>query len=148
MANLVYNEGKKQLLGAFVGAVNLSALKALLVKPTYTADPDHVAVDDGTPNDPKSHELTVGGYARVALTGVVAGKDVGLDFGYLDATDAAFGSLLTGETIGGLVVFLDTGVDTTAIPILFFDLADTPTNGSNITIRWADIAQGALLKAA
>jgi hypothetical protein len=148
MANLVYNEGKKRLLGALVGATNLSALSAMLVKSTYVANADHAAVDDGTADDPKSHELTVGGYARVALAGIANDKDTTGDFGYLDAADAAFGALATGETIGGLVVFYDTGNDTTAVPILFFDLADTPTNGSNITVRWADIAQGALLKAA
>jgi hypothetical protein len=143
--NLVYNEFKKRVLA---GTGSLVGAKVMLVKSSYVANPDHAAIDDGTVDDPKSHELTVGGYARVTLASVTAGKDNSIDIGYVDADDSAFGALATGETIGGAIIFLDTGVDTTAIPALFFDLVDTPTNGSSITIRWADVALGAVLKAA
>lgn len=143
--NLVYNEYKKRVLA---GTGSLVGAKVMLVKSTYVANADHAAIDDGTADDPKSHEITVAGYARLTLASVVAGKDNSIDIGYVDADDSVFGTLATGETVGGAVVFLDTGVDTTAVPALFFDLTDTPTNGSAMTVRWADVALGALLKAA
>lgn len=147
MANVIYNEGKKRILGALAGSVNLSALKGMLVKTTYVANPDHAAIDDGTAADPKSHELVATGYARQSLTGLTTGKDTVTDFGYFDADDVAFGALAAGDTIGGMVVFLDTGLDTTSVPIAFYDTVDTPTNGSAITIQFAAIGSGGVLKA-
>jgi hypothetical protein len=146
MANLVYNEFKKRLLGGTV----VRDFIVMLMRPDYTPDPDTAAIDDGTPGCPHSHELSTGsvsGYQRWGLTNVVAGKDLTADIGYLDADDVAFGALGTGGTIGGAIVYVNTGVDTTNCPAMFYDLADTPTNGSNITLRWAAVAQGGILKA-
>jgi hypothetical protein len=148
MPNLIYNEGKRRLVGAMLGSVDLSALRVLLVKATYVANADQAALDDGTANDASSHELTVAGYARQVLANKTFGADLSADFAYLDADDVVFAALATGETIGGAIVFLHTGNDATAVPLLFFDLVDTPTNGSNITIQWAAIAAGGVMKAA
>jgi hypothetical protein len=146
MANLVYNEYKKRVLSGAQG--NPPGFAVMLVKPDYVADPDTAAIDDGTPGCPKNHELSgVTGYVRFGIVNLVAGKDLTADIGYLDADDVPFGALGTGNTIGGAVVYLNTGVDTTSCPAMFYDLADTPTNGSNITLRWAAVAQGGILKA-
>lgn len=146
MANVVYNEGKRLLILSGWGALTLGVM---LVKPTYVANPDHAALDDGSANDPASHEIVAGGYARQALSGIVVGKDNAADFGYLDADDVPFGSLATGDTVSGIVVFINTGgVDTARVPLMFFDIPDTPTNGSAMTVQWAAVAAGALLKAA
>lgn len=146
MANVVYNEGKKQILNGGID-LDTSTIKVLLVKSTYTANADHAAVDDGTADDPASHEITVSGYSRQTLAGRTVDKDTANDFAYLDANDSVFTALAAGETIGGAVLFKDTGLDTTSIPIAFFDVTDTPTNGSDITIQWAAVASGGVLKA-
>lgn len=146
MANVTYNEGKKIIL---TGGVPLANLKVMLVKSTYAANPDTLALDDGTANDPASHELTVAGYARQALASAAIGKDDSGDFAYVDADDTAFGALAIGETIGGILVFRDTGgVDTARVPLMFFDTPDTPTNGAAITVQWAAVVAGAVLKLA
>lgn len=146
MANVFYNEAKKRILNGTID-LDTSTIKVMLVKSSYAADPDHAAVDDGSAADPQSHELTVSGYARQVLANRTVTKDNSADIGYLDADDVVFTALATGETIGGAVIFLDTGVDTTSIPIAFYDLPDTPTNGSNVTVVWAAVAAGAVIKA-
>src|SRR6185503_1873271 len=145
--NLIYNEAKKQILNGSID-LDTSTLKVMLVKSTYTADADHAAIDDGTGGDPQSHEISVSGYARQALSSRVVDKDNTGDFGYLDAYDTVFASLATGETIGGAITFTDTGVDSTSIPIPPYDLTDTPTNRSTITVQWAAAASGGVIKAA
>jgi hypothetical protein len=147
MANLVYNEAKKQILNGSID-LDTSTIKVMLVKSTYTANADHAAIDDGTADDPKSHELTVSGYARQTLANRSVASDVTNDFAYLDADDTVFTALATGEMIGGAIILKDSGVDTTSIPIAFYDLTDTPTNGSDITVQWNTAANGAVLKAA
>jgi hypothetical protein len=147
MANLVYNKGLEELAKALTD-LDAADLRLMLVKSSYTANKDHLFVDDGSANDPASHELTVGGYARVALASKVVTRDDTNDFAYLDADDVAFGTLAAGETIGGAVLIRHTGTDTTAPLIAFYDLADTPTNGSTITHQWATPANGGVLKLA
>ncbi len=144
----VYNEAKKQALGVFLGPVNLSGLKCMLVDTTYVFNPDLTAIDDGTAADPASHEIATGGYARQTLTGGVVGKDLTGDFGYLDFDDAVFPSLATGATIGGAVIYWPGASDALSIPVSFYDVADTPTNGSSVTIQFASAAAGAAIKAA
>ena len=147
MANGCYNEGKKQI---FNGSIDLdtSTIKVMLVKSTYTFDADHAAVDDGTADDPASHEISVSGYSRQSLAGRTVDKDTSNDFAYLDATDTVFSALASGETIGGAIIFKDSGLDTTSIPIAFYDVTDTATNGSDITIQWAAVGSGGVLKGA
>jgi hypothetical protein len=147
MANGVYNKGLEELAKATTD-LDASDLRLLLVKSSYTFNKDHLTVDDGSANDPASHELTVGGYARQALASEAVTRDDTNDVAYLDADDVPFGALATGETIGGAVLFRHTGTDTTAPLIAFYDLADTPTNGSPITVQWATPANGGVLKLA
>lgn len=146
MANVFYNEAKKRILNGSID-LDTSTLKVMLVNSTYSADPDHAAVDDGSANDPQSHEISVSGYSRQTLASRVVAKDDSGDFGYLDADDVVFSALATGQTIGGAVLFFDSGLDTTSIPIAFYDLPDTPTNGSTVTIAWAAVGSGGVVKA-
>lgn len=147
MANLVYNKGLEELAKALTD-LDGSDLRVLLVQSTYTANKDHLFVDDGSANDPQSHELSVSGYARQALANEAVTRDDTNDFAYMDADDTVFTGLAAGQTIGGAIVFRHTGVDTTAPLIAFYDLPDTPTNGGNITLQWATPANGGVLKLA
>lgn len=149
MATVVYNEAKKQIAN---GGIDLdsSTLKVMLVDPTYVADPDQSAIDDGTAGDAASHEITgAASYVRQDLTGRVVVKDTTNDFSYLDADDTPFGALELGPTIGGALVLKSTGVDTTSIPICFYPIVpNIPTNGANMTVLWASPANGGVMKLA
>lgn len=139
MADLVTN---KCLFELFTGDANLDAadLRCLLIKTSApTVDTNFVA--DIT-------EVAVSGYARQTLTGETVTEDDTNDFAYLDANDATFAGLATGETVLGACVFRHTGNDATAPVYTFHDLTDTPTNGGDIVVQWATPANGGVLKGA
>lgn len=152
MSNFVYNRGKY-----LVGAINLAAsshdLQLMLVTTGYTSDDAHNLVDDGTTSDPKSYEIGVGGYTRQTLANRVVFEDDTNDFAGLDANDCTFSALAAGATIGWAILYRystsggttsDTGMDLLAA----YDVADTPTNGGDITIQWASTSAGGVLKLA
>lgn len=147
MANGVYNKGLEELAQATTDLQGAD-LRLMLVKSSYTFNKDHLTVDDGSANDPASHEVTVSGYARQALANEVVTRDDTNDFTYLDADDVVFTALAAGETIGGAVLFRHTGADGTAPLIAFYDLVDTATNGGNVTVQWNTPANGGVLKLA
>jgi hypothetical protein len=144
MANGVYNRGK--FLVATAG-VNLSTadLRVLLVKSTYTFDPDHNFVADVVAG---ALEISAAGYARQALTSKTVVEDDANDFAYLDADDPNFGSIAAGQTVGGMVLFIHTGSDATAQLIAYYDLVDTLTNGLALSVAFAAVALGGVLKLA
>ena len=149
MANFIYNRGK-----FLVGSVNLAAtsfdLQLMLVTTGYTSDDAHNLVDDGTTNDPKSYEISVGGYSRQTLASRTVFEDDGNDFAGLDATDATFSSLAAGATIGWAILYRYSSASTTSDTgqdlIAAYDVTDTPTNGGDITIQWASTSAGGVLK--
>jgi hypothetical protein len=148
MANGVYNKAKAEIAKNTID-LDGSTLKVMLVKSTYTFDPDHDFVDNGGANDPIDHEISVSGYSRQTLTTKVVTQDNTNDFAYLDADDTVFSALASGQTVGGAVLYRDAGGADSANPcIAFYDLTDTPTNGGNITVQWAAAASGAVLKLA
>lgn len=147
MANLVYNRGKEAIAKGEID-LDTSDLRVMLVKSTYVENADHLTVDDGSANDPASHEITVAGYARGALAGKVVTRDDTNDFAYLDGTDQLFAALAAGETIGGAVLYRHSGVDSGNILLSYYDLANTPTNGGDVTVQWATPANGGVLKLA
>lgn len=143
MANLVTNKCKYEL---FTGDANLDAadMRVLLLKsgtPLQTTN----FVSDLTP---ASNEVTVSGYARYTLTSESVTEDDTNHFAYLDAEDAAFGALTTGETITWAILFRHTGSDATAPVYGCYDVADTPTNGGTVTVVWNTPANGGVLKGA
>lgn len=139
MANLVYNRGIFEVMN--LGALSTADLRVMLVQSTYTENKDHNVVADVV-----AHELSVAGYARVALTTKTLTEDDTNDFAYLDADDVAFGALTAGQTIGGAVLFRHTGSDATAPVIAYYDLINTPTNGGTFTVQWNTPANGGVLK--
>ena len=144
--NLVYNKGLEEL-GKATTDLDGSSLKVLLVQTTYTANKDHLFVDNADADDPASHEVSVGGYARQALANKVVTRDDTTDMAYLDADDTIFTTLATGQTVGGAVLFRDAGGADTANPLIaFYDTTDTPTNGGNMTVTWNTPANGGVLK--
>ncbi len=150
MANGVFNRGYYN-----VGKYDLTAitLKAMLVTTGFVFNPDLDFVDDGTANDPASFEISAAGYSRQTLGSVTLNEDDTNDFSYLDCADPSFGSLASGQTVGGMVVFRysssggttsDTGQDI----ISYYTLTATPTNGGAIGVTIASSSAGGLLKIA
>lgn len=139
--NLVTNKLSFRL---FSGAVNLDTadLRLLLLKsggPTATTN----VVADLTPG---TNELTVAGYARQTLANTIITEDDTNNFAYLDADDTVFTGLATGETITWAVLFEFITNDAGSFVYAGYDVTDTPTNGSNVTIQWATPANGGVLK--
>ena len=148
MANGVYNRGKFLLAGAGLD-LDTADLRLMLVNATYTFDNNHNFIDNAGAGDPIDHEISVGGYARQALTTKTITEDDTNDFAYLDADDAVFTALVAGQTIGGAILFDNAGgADTARAVIAFYDLVDTATNGGNVTVQWATPANGGVLKLA
>ena len=139
MADLVTNKGKFEF---FTGDANLDAadLRYCLIKTTIPT------VDANFRSDVT--ELTVAGYGVQTLVGETVTEDDTNDFAYLDATDPVFTALAAGETIifGGLYRHVTVAADSPLYAC--HDVADTATNGGNVTIQFATPANGGVLKGA
>jgi hypothetical protein len=149
MAATVFNRGKKLIADAFVA--NTTGLMMMLVTTGYTYSNDHDTVDDGTTNDPKSYEISVGGYSRQALAGDSAFEDDSNDFAGLDHANVTFSALVAGATVGSAILYRystsggttsDTGQDLVSA----YAVTATPTNGGDIVIAIASTSDGALIK--
>lgn len=139
MANALYNRGKYLI---FTNAISASTdLRVLLVKSSYTFAATHNTVADVV-----ADEITASGYARAPLTNETVTEDDANGFAYLDADDTLMGSIATGQTIGGAILYKYNASDSSADLVAFYDLSDTPTNGAAITVQWAAPASGGVLK--
>lgn len=129
MASIVYNKGAYLALTASLN-FGSDTIKALLVQSSYTPNKDHNFVSDIV-----ASEISVSGYSRQTLATKTVTEDDTNDRVVFDADNPSFGSLAAGQTIGGVVIFKDTGSDATS-PLLFFnDTADTATNGNTVTFQ-------------
>lgn len=115
----------------------------MLVDSSYTGDVDNDWVDDGTASDPQSKEIAVTGYTigfsgtgRKTLAGKTITTDDTNDVAIMDANDVTWTALGTGATIGAAILYKRGSADTDSQLIAKFDLTDTPTNGSDVTIQW------------
>lgn len=145
MANLVYNRGKKIILDSTCDLV-ADTIKAMLVNSTYSPNADDNFIDTGGASDPVDARLT--GTTDQTLAGKSVTEDDTNDFSYFDANDVVFTAVTTGQTAVGVVLYKDTGTPTTSPLLAYFDITDTPTNGGDITIAWATVANGGVLKLA
>lgn len=128
MANGLYANGKQRLLGHATEGIDLinDNLKAVLVDTaTYTVD---LANHDYLSDIPSGE--------RVATSANLTGKTT--TGGVFDAADVTFSSV-TGDSVEAIVIYKDTGTDTTSPLIAYIDTATglpiTPS-GVNITIAW------------
>lgn len=125
MANALYGKGREGFLD---GDIDWAAnnIKCILVDTAdYTVSIDvHDFLDD------------VPVVARVATSANFAGKTSAL--GVADANDVVF-TAVSGDQSEALVIFQDTGIETTSRLIAYIDTATglpiTP-NGGNITVSW------------
>lgn len=102
----------------------------MLVNSAYAHNPDQNFVSDIVANE-------VAGATRQTLGAKTITEDDANDRAVFDGGDVTFTAVPGGATVGGAVVFKDTGADATSQLISFGDTADTATNGSDIIITWA-----------
>lgn len=128
MANGLYAAGKERILGHATETIDLLAdnIKAVLVDTaTYTVN---LATHDYLSDIPSGE--------RVATSGNLTSKTT--TGGAFDAADVTFSSV-TGDSIEAIVIYKDTGTDSTSPLIAYIDTATglpiTPS-GVNITITW------------
>lgn len=139
MADIVTNKCKYEV---FIGDANLDAadLRCGLIKTTPpTADTNFRS---------EVTELTVGGYAVQTLAGESVTEDDTNDFAYLDATDPVFTALASGETVIFGFLYRHVTVAGDSPVYACYDVADTATNGGDMTLQFATPANGGALKGA
>ena len=125
MANAIYPKWKEAVLNGGTGVALSGTLKVTLVDlADYTYGATHDFIDD------------VPAAARVA-TATLGTKTY--TNGLLDAADTTF-TTVTGDVSEALILWLDTGVESTSRLFAYFDtgvtgLPVTP-NGGNINITW------------
>lgn len=125
MANALYDKGREGFLDGSIDW-DTDTIKAILIDTAdYTVN---LATDDNLDDIP--------GAARVATSGALASKTV--TAGVADAADVTF-SAVTGDTVEAIVLYKDTGVESTSRLIAYIDSATglpvTP-NGGDITVQW------------
>lgn len=118
-------------------------IKVMLVDASYTGNRDDDFVDDGSANDPQSHELSGTGY-----TGGFAGSGrktlASKTITEVDASDRAeftaanvTWTAINAGTIGGLVLIKEITNDAASLVIAFLDPSDLVTNGGDVTAQWS-----------
>jgi hypothetical protein len=136
------------------GDINLAldTFKIMLVDSTYSDNKDFSVVDNGTADDPASHEISVTGYTpgfggsgrkTAIITSQVNNTDDRVDFAIADLT---WVGLSTGATIGGACLIKEGTNDADSRLICFFDLPDTPTNNGDITLDFLALGSGGNLR--
>lgn len=125
MTNALYNKGREGFLDGSIDW-DTNNIKAILVDTgAYTVNlSTHDNLDD------------VAAGARIATSGNLASKTV--TDGVADAADVTF-SAVSGATVEAIILYKDTGVESTSRLIAYIDtgtgLPVTP-NGGDITVQW------------
>lgn len=114
MANIVYNKFKQAIAN---GTIDFDAagtvIRCLLERSTstYTPDKDHDFLDSFTGGG--GVEITVAGYSRQTLASKAVNEDDTNDRAELDCDDITFGALPAGQTVKGMIFYLQVGGDDT-----------------------------------
>lgn len=142
------------ILQIFNGGVDFDTdtLKLALMDDSFVFDHDDQFFDNGGDdvNDPSEHELVAtnytggfGGAGRKTVSVTVSNdKTNNRVIGVLgDLTWSALGGA-SNDTIGGALLIKEGTSDLDTLVLGFLDLTNTPTNGSDITLDFNDLAAG------
>lgn len=128
MANALYDKGREDFLDGSIDW-DTDTIKVVACDSGYTANlSTHANLSD------------VPAAARVATSGALTSKTVAA--GVADAADVTFLAVASGKTITQLVIYKDTGAESTSRLIARIDTnassqaISIPTNGGDITIQW------------
>jgi hypothetical protein len=124
MADTLYTTGRQGILDGSI-SVSTANVKCLLANSNYHPNP---ATDNFV--------STIGNPSIVARSGNFTGKSV---TGGVFSADHVIFPALSGQAVFYIVIYVDTGTDTTSRLIVFFDTAlgvpFTP-NGGNVELAW------------
>lgn len=125
MANALFDSGRA---GFLQGDIDYDANTIKLVFVDHADDTPVVATDDNLDD--------ILSAARVATSGAFASKTT--TAGVADAADVTL-TAVTGDPFESIVIYKDSGVESTSSLIAFIDTATglpTTPNGSDITVQW------------
>lgn len=127
MANALYDGGREGFLDGSIDW-DTDTIKVVAVGSGY-------AVNLGTHRN--LSDVTSG--ARIATSAALTGKTV--TAGVADASDVTLTAVASGSTITRLVIYKDTGTESTSRLVASIDTVtggslSVPTNGGDITIAW------------
>jgi hypothetical protein len=138
-----HNLTKKQMWDDYFGSATLILM---LLKSTYTDDPDHNYIDNGGANDPIDHECDATNYARktVVLTATPSVQEDAFDRVTLDIDDQTWTSLGNGtnNTIDKLCVAKQITVDTDHEVVAVIPFGAHTTDGNNFKLAVSDLIRG------
>lgn len=127
-------------LVSYLAELSSATLKAMLLRNTYTFNPDHKFVADIN-----STELSVSGYpggfgggGRKTLSGKTVTEDAANNRLVFDAADpSAWTGLAAGQTIRYVAIIEEITSDAASRVVAILDFgADYPTNGGDITVAF------------
>jgi hypothetical protein len=127
-----------------------ATLKIMLVNNLYVFSKTHTIVDDSTGSTSSLHfeELNAtnytrgfGGAGRQVATIAVSESASAVVLAFTNLTWNALGGA-SNDNVGAGVLIRESGNDTTSVPIAYFQVTTTPTNGSNFTLSFASAGAG------
>jgi hypothetical protein len=130
MASGLYNQARQAFLQGSIDWAN-DNIDVLLVQDTYT-----FAATQSVVANLSSHELSATDYTRQDLTGRSVGGAGTTTAVAANPTWSGIGNG-TNQTIGGAVVFKNSGADATSTLICFIDTVDITTQDTNVTLSLA-----------
>jgi hypothetical protein len=134
MANLKYNIAKTQILAGDMNLRN-DTVMIMLVSGGYIPSAAHNYVSQSG-MCPLTYEVAGANYSRQALVGRVFTQNDTDNRAELTATDNVWNSINAG-TIGGAILFKDTGVSSSSPLIIYLDAGGVSTSGSTLLINWS-----------
>lgn len=143
MATIAMNEGIESVIDRNIDWI-ADTIKIALVAAGYVENKDDQFIDAGGANDVVDHRIP--GTTDQTLGTKSIGKDLTGDFAYLTGANVTFVAVPGGATVAKVVAYKDTGVATTSKILGVYDVADTATNGGDITIQWAAASAGGMFK--
>ncbi len=124
MANALYPKTKAQLMRAAFDLLAVSVKAVLVDLGAYTFDVAHAFLND------------IPSAARIATSGALSGKTVN-DLAEFDSSDPIFASV-SGVQLEALVLFIDTGDESTSRLLMFMDTGVTgmpfTPDGNNVQV--------------
>jgi hypothetical protein len=141
----VHQRGVREILNGGIDLLTSTVKVMLLGTATvYTYNPDNNFVDAAGANDPIDAELTgvsgytggFGGAGRKTLASKTVTQDDTNNRNLFDAADVLWTALGAGGTIDQAEAIVEITNDAASILLANFDVTNTATNGSDISLQW------------
>lgn len=137
MASFVYDIGMRAMTDGTI-AIGTTTLKVMLIKSTYTSS----AATDTNLTNLNTNEIVATNYTggfngagRKAVTATAATTATGSKVTFSNLTWTALGGT-TNDTVGAAVLVKEVTTNADSLPVAYWDIADTPTNGSDFTLSF------------